>query len=345
MRALLLTAIALCTTTAFCQQSAPDTDHDGLNDALEQRLLQQFLPAFHIGLHDCSALPAEFLPGVPTPTVESEDGTVYGQVFLTKSSTHEHPVAEIHYYHLWRTDCGAHGHPLDTEHVATLVHADSSDLDTARWQSNYWFAAAHENTVCDVSQIARASTLHAEEHGAAVWISPGKHASYLNETLCRAGCGNDRCNDMTPLHVTHLINLGEQGAPMNGSVFIASHQWPLEAKMSSSNFPAEPLDRLNRLPNTDIAWYHSGRHPAQGVIAISSHTQQHIANAGTHTTTALDTAGANTDSTISVAKENTGNALAKSYRKTTHALGSAARHTGDALHVTEKKTPPESKPE
>jgi hypothetical protein len=251
MRALLLAALIFAGPLAG--QQTLDSDHDGLNDALEQRLLQQFLPAFHIGRHDCSALPAEFLPGVPTPTVESEDGTVYGQVFLTKSSTHEHPIAEIHYYHLWRTDCGAHGHPLDTEHVATLVHADSSDLDTARWQSNYWFAAAHENTVCDVSQIARASTLHAEEHGAAVWISPGKHASYLNETLCRAGCGNDRCNDMTPLHVTRLINLGEQGAPMNGSVFIASHQWPLEAKMSSSNFPAEPLGRLNRLPDTDIA--------------------------------------------------------------------------------------------
>jgi len=344
MRALLLIAIALCSTPAFSQQSTLDTDHDGLNDAVEQRLLQQFLPAFHIGRHDCSALPAEFLPDVPTPTVESEDGTVYGQVFLNKSSTSGHPIAEIHYYHLWRTDCGAHGHPLDTEHVATLVHADSADLDIAHWRSDYWFAAAHENTVCDVSQIARASTLRAEQHGAAVWISPGKHASYLNETLCRAGCGNDRCDDMTALHVNRLINLGEQGAPMNGSNFIASRQWPLEAKMEVSNFPPEPLDRLNRLPDTDIAWYHAGRHPAQGIIAISSHTQQHIADAGDRTSGALDTAGANTDAAISVAKKDTGNALAKSYRKTTHALGSAVRHTGDALHVTEKKAP-ESKPE
>lgn len=344
MRALITIAVFLSLTAAFAQQPL-DTDRDGLNDALEQRLLQQFLPEFHIGRHDCSALPAEFLPDVPTPTVESEDGTVYGQVFLSKSSTSEHPIAEIHYYHLWRTDCGAHGHPLDTEHVATLVHAESADLDSAHWQSDYWFAAAHENTVCDVSQIARASTLHAQQHGPAVWISPGKHASYLNEELCRAGCGNDRCTDMTALHVTRLINLGEQGAPMNGSAFIASRQWPLEAKMETSNFPAEPLARLNRLPETDIAWYHAGRHPAQGVIAISSHTEQHIANAGDHTSSALDTAGANTDSAISLAQEKTGNALAKSYRKTTHALGSAARHTGDALHVTEKKTPPESKPE
>lgn len=343
MRALLLAALVLAGPMAA--QQTLDSDHDGLDDALEQRLLQQFLPEFHIGRHDCSALPAEFLPDVPTPVVENEDGTVYGQVFLSKSSTGGSPVAEIHYYHLWRTDCGAHGHPLDTEHVATLVHADSADLDTAHWRSDYWFAAAHEDTVCDVSQIARASTLHAEQHGAAVWISPGKHASYLNETLCRAGCGNDRCADMTALHVTHLINLGEQGAPMNGSVFIASRQWSLEAKMEASNFPPEPLARLNLLPGTDIAWYNPGRHPLQGVIAISSHTEHSIAGAGNQTSSALDTAGANTDAAISVAKDDTGNALAKSYRKTTHALGSAARHTGDALHVTEKKAQPDSKPE
>ena len=40
----------------------------------------------------------------------------------------------------------------------------ASDADV-KWKAVYWYAAAHENTVCDVSQIARAKTLHAEEHG------------------------------------------------------------------------------------------------------------------------------------------------------------------------------------
>src|SRR5215467_6738015 len=81
------------------------------------------------------------------------------------------------------------------------------DLSSATWKAVYWYAAAHENTVCDVSQIARASTLHAEDHGARIWVSPGKHASYFNEMLCQRGCGADRCEDMTAMVPLQVINL------------------------------------------------------------------------------------------------------------------------------------------
>jgi hypothetical protein len=155
------------------QKASPDSDNDGMSDALEQALLIQFAPAFMIARNDCSEFPAQFAPGLKTPTVTTEDGTIYGQVFPVKSSSGDLPAAEIHYYHLWKRDCGPHGHPLDTEHVSVLVSASESHPDSARWKAVYWYAAAHENTVCDVSQITRASTLHAEEHGAKVWISPG----------------------------------------------------------------------------------------------------------------------------------------------------------------------------
>ena len=110
---------------------------------------------------DCSNVPAEFVPGQRTPKIEAQNSTIYGQVFPAKAFSGSE-VVEIHYYHLWKQDCGAHGHTLDAEHVAVLVQASSSDLASAKWKAVYWFAAAHENTVCDVSQIARASTLDAE---------------------------------------------------------------------------------------------------------------------------------------------------------------------------------------
>jgi hypothetical protein len=326
MRALLL--LLLLAPFAHAQ----DSDRDGLSDTLEQRLIQQFAPDFQIASHDCSNTPAQFQPNLAIPTVQKEDGTIYAQVFPGKQAD----TAEIHYYHLWQTDCGPHGHHLDTEHVATLIHADSPNLPTAHWRADFWYAAAHENTVCDVSQITRASTLHAEDHGAKVWISPGKHASYLNETLCKAGCGADRCEQMRPLHATNFINLGETSHPMNGSLFIASNEWPLEAKMSATNFPAVPLARLSQLPETDIAWYSPGHHPVQPIIANSLHTGQAIGHAGDNTTSALNAAGNSTNAAISVSADNTGNALSKSFHKTTHALGTAAHHTGDALHLTGK---------
>ncbi len=324
-----------------------DSDRDGLSDALEQQLLEQFAPRFMVGERDCSTLPAQFEPDIQTPEIQAEVGTIYGQVFPSKEPAEASPFVEVHYYHLWRKDCGGHGHPLDTEHVAVLLRASEPHLAGAKWKAVYWYAAAHENTVCDVSQIARAATLHAEDRGATVWISPGKHASYLNESLCGRGCGADRCEKMVPLKSPTLINLGEPNHPMNGSLFISSRQWPLMAKMSATNFPSAPLERLSQLPESDIAWFNPGRHPAQGVIAKSSITQQAIAGGGRNTATALSVADTSTESKLSTAKNSTGeaisvangstgNALMKSYRGTRHALSTSVAHVGDALHVASK---------
>ncbi len=343
---LFLFFIALLASTLIAQdaaqpsQSQIDSDQDGMSDALEQALLIQFAPAFMVARHDCSEIPAEFAPDMKTPTVKAEDGTIYGQVFPAKSSSGDLPLAEIHYYHLWKRDCGPHGHLLDTEHVAVLVRASDSHPDSARWKAVYWYAAAHENTVCDVSQITRASTLHAEEHGAKVWISPGKHASYLNETLCQAGCGADKCVGMMALTPSKIVNLGEPAHPMNGSVFIASSEWPLMDKMSKTDFPPDPVARLNRLPETDIAWFNAGKHPAQGIIANSSSTQQALAGSARNTTSALSTATTSTDIAISVTQDSTGNALEQSYKQTKHSLGVTARHVAEALHLTKKPATP-----
>jgi hypothetical protein len=316
-----------------------DSDHDGISDPVEQALLEQFRPNFMVAAHDCSNLPAEFQVDVKAPQPKIENGTIYGQVFLSKESTANSPAAEIHYYHLWRRDCGGHGHPLDSEHVAVLVRASDTNLPSATWKAVYWYAAAHEKTVCDVSQIARASTLHAEDHGARIWISAGKHGSYLNETLCNRGCGADRCEEMVALAPGKLINLGEPGHPMNGSQFIASSTWPLGNKMAITNFPAAPVARLNQLQDTDIALFNPGRHPAQGIIAISSSTEQAIAGGGHSTTTAISTAGDSTGDAVSTAGDSTGNALQKSYHHTKRALGTSVRHVGEALHVTRKSGP------
>ena len=171
--------LVLCCHSLCAQQTVSvaelraDSDHDGLSDALEQELLTQFMPRFMIGEHDCSIRPAEFKANSLTPEVLGDNGTIYGQAFPTKAANDHALIVELHYYHLWRKDCGGHGHPLDTEHVAVLIQASDTNIGSAKWKALYWYAAAHENTVCDVSQIARASSLHAEDHGAMVWISPG----------------------------------------------------------------------------------------------------------------------------------------------------------------------------
>lgn len=306
---------------------AQDADHDGLSDTLEQSLLNKFAPTFLVSQDDCSNVPAEFTPGLHTPTVAHENGTIYGQVSPRNSANSE---IEVHFYHLWRRDCGEHGHPLDTEHVAALLRLQPS----GEWKAVYWYAGAHEQTVCDVSQVTRASTLKAEDHGATIWISKGKHASYLNELLCQSGCGADRCVMTHPLPRTQVINLGESSHPMNGSIFVSSAEWPLSSKMDHTNFPAEPIARLESLPDTDIAWFAPGKHPVQGIIRHSDTTRSAISSSGDATGRALAVADTRTSVALNTAQTSTGNALQESSRKTWHALAKAAKKTTHALSPT-----------
>jgi hypothetical protein len=141
---------------------------------------------------------------------------------------------------------------------------------------------------------------------------------------------------MVPLQSGRVINLGEPGHPMNGSLFISSSAWPLGFKMEHTNFPEEPVARLERLPPTEIAWFNPGRHPAQGVIAISSSTESAMAKGASETASSLGLASDSTSDAISVAEDSTGGALGMSYHKTVHALGTSARYVGHALGLSGK---------
>jgi hypothetical protein len=301
-------------------QSPIDSDHDGLSDDLEQALLEQYKPLFMVSQTDCSDVPAAFTSENRNPMVLAEDATIYGQVFPGRSQDATEPMIEIHYYHLWKKDCGRMGHALDTEHVSVLIQASSTKSNSGKSKASYWYAAAHEDTLCDASQIARASTLHAEDHGATVWISAGKHASFLNEELCGRGCGGDLCEKMTPLSVSRIVNLGEIGMPLNGAVWISSSRWPLTTKMARTDFQPAAVSRLENLSQSDIAWVNPAKRPAQSTIA-----------AGDSTIDALVISNQNTDTAIATAGDATGNALDRSYGNVKHALGASARGVGKFL--------------
>ena len=304
-----------------------DSDHDGLSDALEQSLLERFTPTFIISKEDCSVAPARFREGVAIPTPVADDATIYGQAFPAEGGV------ELHFYDLWRADCGRLGHPLDTEHVSALVGGTGEDAST--YTARYWYAAAHEDTVCDASQITRAATIHAQTHGAKIWVSTGKHASFLDEELCRRGCGGDRCEEMTELHNVHIVNLGEADAPMNGAVWAQSAAWPglLTTKMMRSDMRAPLLTRLESLPDTDVAWANPDKRPAQATIAAGNTTIDALAMSDRKTNTALVIAG-----------DHTGSALDKSYGAVKGAIGTSLRNTGRFLRGGDKSAEQEKKP-
>jgi hypothetical protein len=285
-----LVFLALLSCVAFA--GSADLDHDGLSDEFEQTLLAKFAPVFHVSANDCAGLPAEFTPDSVQPVATAINGTIYGQVF------HSGPYIEIHYYHLWTKDCGSLGHTLDAEHVSGLL----SSTDNPR--ALYWFAAAHQATVCELNSASSAAALDAEEHGPDVWISEGKHASFLTSKLCGKGCGADSCKLTKRLDPPRIVNIGEPGAPMNGAVWVNSLAWPMASKMTT-DFDAARLAAL---------------HASGGELVLfqpSASTQAVILGLGAgphYTAGALDTAGNHTDSALDTAERHTWKSLTASRR-------------------------------
>jgi len=214
-----------------------DLDRDGLDDRAEQRLIERFQPRLRISASDCAERPSALAANSARPVPAWPDGTVYARVHPVTRTDEPGAWVEIQYFHLWAQDCGWNAHALDVEHVAALLHADSPDAAPEAWTARYWYAAAHQDTICNASHGARAESLGAADRGAMVWIARGKHASYLTAHRCRWGCGTDRCADSVALQPAALVNLGEREAPLNGAVWVAWAGWPLGAQMRSDFTP------------------------------------------------------------------------------------------------------------
>ena len=316
MRFLILAGLLVVTCArVFAQEAAHgaalDSDHDGLSDAQEQALLLQFAPQFMISRNDCSSQPAEFEPSMLKPLVAAENSTIYGQAFPRVGHGEQ---IELHYYDLWRKDCGQRGHNLDAEHVSALLERDAAK----KWKAQYWYAAAHEDTLCDASQIVRAKTLGAETHGPEIWISSGKHAAFFEQKICSSGCGADRCSDEKQLSISNLVNVGELSAPMNGAIWAGSSEWPLADKLKRSDFGESRVARLNRMGSEDVAWASPKKRPTQAAILGGDEA---IAGVGM----ALTTADTDTGAALDAASGKTGNALTRAYRGVKKALRGSVR--------------------
>lgn len=294
--------IALMCGIAAAQ--APDTDRDGLSDAQEQALLEKFRPTFFISATDCALRPARFKPGQEVPESTVKDGTIYGQVSRVVNSNR----IEIHYYTLWDQDCGRNGHPLDVEHVSTLVVYDSAEQPRAL----YWYAGAHEKTACNISSGARAEALGAEEHGPIVWSSKAKHALYLRKGMCGHGCGADTCEDDVelPRH-GDVINIGELDAPMNGAEWTRSKHWVLSEKMGT-DFPPDTIARLDATSGETVLTI-GGNSTFRGTIAVSDTVLGGATTGAEHTGAALGTANTQTSKGLGTATRATGRSLKKAW--------------------------------
>ena len=317
VKTLLLLGVFLGGITDVTLASAADRDGDGVSDALEQALVERFQPQFWLDVNECAERPAEFRTDSVEPRVFAHNGAIYTRVSPSIAMGSDRVALTVSYYHLWDQDCGPLSpHPLDAEHVSALVVAPSPTSSVDEWVALYWYAAAHEDTICDTSNAARAEAIDAATSGPSVWIANGKHASYLSRARCsERGCGVDVCRDMVAMSPGPLLNLGEADVPAGGTEWIASEDWPLESKLRM-DFDPDLIARLDASDGSVLARVNGQWRPQHFSLSI-----------GADIVGALGRASGG----LREADEKSTNALDKSFLAVGGALGAAARAVGGTL--------------
>ena len=196
------------------------------------------------------------------------------------------------------------GHVLDAEHVSVLLLAGTEREPAAAWRAMYWFAAAHEATMCDMSQVATGAALEAETQGPEVWISAGKHAAYFTEAICEGGCGGDRGERSVPLAVARVVNLGEPGAAMNEAVWVSDPRWPMRVKMET-DFPPAALARLAAKEMGEPLQSNGAHTSVKSSIYVANATYGGLATGAAQTAGALGTASDQTTGALGMTEEKT----------------------------------------
>jgi hypothetical protein len=321
-----------CSVAAQATPPLEDLDGDGVPDGLEDGLLARFAPAWMISSQECDELPAEFLIQSVDPKVVARNGTIYGQVFRSPHKAGPGIFLEVHYYHLWARDCGAAGHDLDVEHVAALVSADGWHARPEQWNASDWYAAAHDETLCSANHGARAAVLNAEDKGPTVWISRGKHASFLLQSLCRGGCGGDSCTAMKPFVPTRLVNIGEITRPLNGASWVKSNRWPLSSKMNPA-FTPEILGRLADPATTGVVPLNGSLAPMKAVVMAGGRSAGGIGHGKEET-----------EEAVTASRNEAGKAADTGLKQAGRSLARATRAVGRFLGVGKVTKDPEPDP-
>ncbi len=290
------------------------------------------MPRFSISANDCAVLPAEFLPNTSEPVAAARNGTIYGQAFLNPGAGRGIATVELHYFHLWSEDCGHMSHRLDAERVSVLIAADSARSPLSAWRALYWYASAHEDTMCDATHGVRADSIGASDRGADVWISHGKHASYLNRELCNQGCGGDRCEAAMVLAVPRIVNLGEPGMPMNGALWAASAAWGLAGKMGAS-FDEAVTAKLAVARGTEPVPFNNGNRVVKKAAHLGVSAADGAASGADRTDEALEEGDRRTDRAARKASESGGNAVTRGVRETRKSVIKARRRVLESLGV------------
>lgn len=215
-----------------------DNDQDGMDDALEQKLIEHFTPVFiqfdnescpgpsTAGTGDSNLvvchvypLPQQYTTSNNLDSVKNKPTAVVPSKGLTTGLVWYKPLIKVNAALLYGKDCGLLGHTSDVEGFNYSLRYTGPDslagwmYDTVmqNWAGGVIQTISHAGTPCQHIETEPYSVYGRDT----VYASPDKHGNYLTT----GGCGssficNPGCGGVQSVKTVKPVNIGEPGASL-----------------------------------------------------------------------------------------------------------------------------------
>jgi hypothetical protein len=219
-----------------------DNDYDGMDDVLEQKLLNTFMPT--VVQFNNESCPGPALNGTGDSNLIVCHIYPYPQQYTNSSNldsvkTHPQalvpkhgvvtgliwyaPLIKVNTAVLYGQDCGLAGHTADVEGFEfsiKYIGTDSAagwmyDLNMQNWAGAEIQTTSHAGTLCEQVETYPYKSAQNPNGLDTVYASPDKHGNYLTisgcgaSIICNPGCGGTQIKKNVK-----NINLGEPNAPL-----------------------------------------------------------------------------------------------------------------------------------
>jgi hypothetical protein len=219
-----------------------DNDADGMDDVLEQKLLNRFMPTFiQFDNESCPGpaidgsgdsnlvvchiypIPQQYVASNKLDSVKNKPSALVPKRGLTVGLYWYRPFIMVNAALLYGKDCGALGHTADVEGFSFSLRYVGTD-SVAGWMYDTvmqnWIGAkiqttSHASTPCEHKETKDYKSILTPAGVDTVFASPDKHGNYLTVSgcntsfICNPGCGGVQAKKNVK-----AVNIGEPAAPL-----------------------------------------------------------------------------------------------------------------------------------
>lgn len=218
-----------------------DNDLDGMDDGLEQQLLDNFMPYIVQYVSDnCPGpntdgtgdtnlvvsrifpIPQQYTSTSNIDSVKLHPAPIVPAHGLTIGLVWYNTIVKINSALLYGKDCGLIGHTADVEgfnfsvkYTGTLPAGWMYDTNMQNWAGVTIQTISHAGTLCEAVETQPYRSAANPMGKDTIYPSPDKHGSYLTVSQCSSNIICDpSCSGAFTRHKVKNINLGEPNAPL-----------------------------------------------------------------------------------------------------------------------------------